>query len=307
MARIERIEDLAATDAGRGTARLASGVRGSLADAADALAGVVPRPVVIVTGFLVGAARHPTCETDGPIGAVQLAAALGGLGSPVAICTDAPCAPAVRSLLARLGVAAEVHVAAGPGGPGTPVDELVRGYRAAGVGAVVAVERVGPSADGHPRDMRGRSLARHTAPVHRVLNGGPWCSIAVGDGGNELGMGALAADVVAASVAHGEAIACTVGCDHLVVAGTSNWGAVALVAALAVARPDRRGVLTPWLDPDRLRPAVDAACRAGELVDGVTARPAPTVDGLDWADYAAVAGHIGALAAPPPGAMPVPA
>lgn len=298
--RIGLIEELCTTDAGRGTARLAAGRRGSLAAAASTLAGVAPRPIVIVTGFLVGAARHPTCETDGPIGAAQLAAALAELGSPVAVCTDAPCARAVRALLARLGSPAVVHVAAGPGGVGRPVAELVRGYRAAGVGAVVAVERVGPAADGHPRDMRGRSLSRHTAPLHRVLDAGPWCSITIGDGGNELGMGLLAAELVAASVAHGESIACTVACDHLLVAGTSNWGALGLVAALALARPDRHAALAAWLDLDRVRPAVEQACRAGDLVDGVTARPVPTVDGLDWSDYAAVAERVDALADRPP-------
>ena len=53
---------------------------------------------------------------------------------------------------------------------------------------------------------------------------------AIGDGGNELGMGS-ALQAVRAAIPLGETIACVVPCDNLLVAGVSNWGAWGLIAA----------------------------------------------------------------------------
>ena len=46
-------------------------------------------------------------------------------------------------------------------------------------------------------------------------------------------MGKLPAGLIAGTVPNGERIACITSCDHLVVAGVSNWGAYGLMAALA--------------------------------------------------------------------------
>jgi Domain of unknown function (DUF4392) len=65
-----------------------------------------------------------------------------------------------------------------------------------------------------------------------------------------------------------------VSVDHLVVAGTSNWGAYGIVAELS--RLARRDLLHSSEEELRM---LDACVAAG-AVDGVTRRAEPTVDRL---------------------------
>ena len=59
--------------------------------------------------------------------------------------------------------------------------------------------------------------------------------IGIGDGGNEVGMGKLYNEIIACeSIKHAPEIACVTSCDHLIVAGVSNWGGYALSTAVAV-------------------------------------------------------------------------
>ena len=110
-----------------------------------------------------------------------------------------------------------------------------------------------------------RTSAPHTAPLDELFAAGPWETIAVGDGGNEIGMGALPRALIAAHVEHGATIACVTPRSHLIVAGVSHWGAYALLGALAVVRPDWRQPLLRCLDEalDRAHSRSDLARRAG--------------------------------------------
>jgi hypothetical protein len=96
-------------------------------------------------------------------------------------------------------------------------------------------------------------------------------------------MGRLPWSLIARKINHGDAIACRVPTDHLIVAGISNWGAYALAAGIFVVR----GVKPPpgLFDPDREREILEAMVRDGPLVDGVTGRQTATVDGQTWDDY----------------------
>ena len=65
-------------------------------------------------------------------------------------------------------------------------------------------------------------------------------SIGIGDGGNEVGMGAVYDLVCNSTIPLAADIACVVPTDHLLVSSVSNWGAYALsasVALLATAEP----------------------------------------------------------------------
>jgi len=147
---------------------------------------------------------------------------------------------------------------------------------------MIAVERVGPSEDGRPRNMRGHDISAHTAPLDQIYRGGPWYTVGIGDGGNELGMGTLSRDLVAAAVPNGARIRCIVPSDALIVAGTSNWGAAALVAALShlAGLPELSELLTTGWSQDVL-----ARMQHAGAVDGVLLRPADGVDGLPWTEY----------------------
>ena len=72
-----------------------------------------------------------------------------------------------------------------------------------------------------------------------------WKTIGIGDGGNEIGMGTVPWEELVRRLPRKEAsaIPCRIATDWNIIAGTSNWGAFALAAAVALlAGPDRRVV-----------------------------------------------------------------
>jgi D-glutamate cyclase len=81
-------------------------------------------------------------------------------------------------------------------------------------------------------------------------------------------------------VPNGASIACVTSCDHLVVAGVSNWGAYGLMAALAVLRPEWSPAISRFLTAERDLAVTRAIVEKAGAVDGVTARRETTVDGF---------------------------
>lgn len=77
------------------------------------------------------------------------------------------------------------------------------------------------------RGPDGASPSRGAPPVPW-----PWRTACVGDGGNELGMGAVA-EAVEAHVDRGAEIVSAFGCESVVGAGVSEWGAMGIAAAIA--------------------------------------------------------------------------
>lgn len=277
---VDRIEHAVQTDVGRNIGELCAAARGGLWSAASALAAAQPCRVGLITGFFVPLGSPPAAETDGPIGVALLVRALADIGIPCRLATDAPCHNACAVALSAAGTpqtpidAVEI---------GEPLGPVITAWRAAGITHAIAVERCGRSADGTPRNMRGQDIGAHTALLDELFTAGPWETIAVGDGGNEIGMGALPRALVAQYVAHGETIACVTPARHLIVAGVSHWGAYALIAALAVIRKDWREHLLRRLDPAFDRQILEATLRDGPAVDGVSRVQTPTIDNFDLA------------------------
>jgi hypothetical protein len=238
--------------------------------------------VGLITGFFVPLGAPPAAETDGPVGAALLARGLAEIGIPSRLATDAPCRNACAVALAAAG-AAPVPVDAVA--IGAALDPLAETWRAAGVTHALSIERCGRSVDGTPRNMRGQDIGAHTAPLDELFTAGPWETIAVGDGGNEIGMGALPRTLIAAHVEHGATIACVTAAQHLIVAGVSHWGAYALIGALAVVREDWRQPLVRCLDEDLDARILETTLRDGPAVDGVSRLQAPTIDNLDLAAH----------------------
>jgi hypothetical protein len=205
------LETIAARDVGRGSARLARYTEGNLKRAAESLVNH-DTAATILTGFFIGSAA----ETDGPLGAVQLAAAIFSSGGTASILTDDHCTPVVDAAMRAAGIATVTQ-------PRQPTH-------------LIAIERPGPSwGGGPPRNMRGEDISSEAPPL--AFEPGPWTRIGIGDGGNELGMGALPHTAVTAAVPHGALIHCEIGCDLPIVGGTSNWAAAALVAGMAHLAP----------------------------------------------------------------------
>jgi hypothetical protein len=273
-AAVGRIEALIHEEVGRNISGLFTAAKGGLWQAASALAAAVRPSVGIVTGFYVPLGTPPAAETDGPVGAAMLAGALTQVGVPSRVVTDEPCRATCAAALRGMDVPLDVVPLGGA------VDDAVALWRRSGVTHALSIERCGISADGAPRNMRGEDISAFTTPLDGLFLAGPWQRIAIGDGGNEIGMGSLPASLIGAHVAHGEAIACATPADHLIVAGVSNWGAYALVGALAVIRDDWRDSLMEWLDATRDGAILEAMVNDGPAVDGVTRQRGLTVDGM---------------------------
>ena len=275
---VDRIERLVQDDVGRNMTALFDAARGGLWSAARALATAPAVRVGLITGFYVPLGSPPAAETDGPVGAALLARGLRNAGIACRLATDEPCRGACAAAVAGAGVS------------DVPVDTadiaaMIRTWRQAGVTHAISIERCGRSADGSPRNMRGLDISSYTAPLDELFTAGPWKTIAVGDGGNEIGMGSLARESIARHVEHGETIACVTPAQHLIVAGVSNWGAYALAGALAALRADWRSALIACLDEELDRAILAATVDHGPAVDGVSRRRAMTVDNLDIASH----------------------
>jgi D-glutamate cyclase len=282
--RIDSIETLIQQEVGRGATGMFAASRGGLWGAVAAFSAAQPRYVGILTGFFVPRGTPPAAETDGPAGAALLALAFSRIDVACRLVTDDACRSACEAALLGAGLTGVPVDAVAPDAPLQPVIEAWRGF---GVDWMIAIERCGLSADGQPRNMRGEDLGAYTAPLDRVFTAGPWRTIAIGDGGNEIGMGVLPDGLIAREVPLGAAIACVTPADFLVTTGVSHWGAYALIAGLAVHQAGWREALLDCLDPATDRQILQTLVQRGPAVDGVTLRQALTIDGLDLAAHEA--------------------
>lgn len=244
--------------------------------------------VLCTTGFPITDAD--AAETDGPPGAVALARAVAALGGQPVFCVDDLTAPVVTSL----AEAADLT--------GAPVEMVPRDRDAAAGTAArlldryepaccLAVERPGRCSDGTYRNMAGEDVSDAAGKVDELFTAATEAGIptvGVGDGGNEIGMGAVA-DAVRTHVPHGDTIASRTETDVLVVAGVSNWGAAGVVAALSL-RAGRR-----LLHDGATEQAWIAACVDTGAVDGVTATQRESVDGIGAAVHGSLIDLLGDL------------
>ena len=290
---IDRIEAVIHRDVGRGMAPIFAASRGGLFDAASALASTPAPRIGLMTGFFVPGGDPPAAETDGPAAAALLARAFTGAGVTCRLVTDTICADAARVGLERAGAAGVPVDAVAPGQSPAAVTDL---WRHAGITHVLAIERCGPAADGRVCNMRGVAINAHTAALEQVFVAGPWQTIGIGDGGNELGMGRMPRSLVQEHIAHGAHIGCTVPADHLITAGVSHWGGYALAAALAVLRSDWAASMLAVLDPALDRAVLEAMVWDGPAVDGVTRRQEATIDGLVLSEHHSLLARITACA-----------
>jgi hypothetical protein len=149
---------------------------------------------------------------------------------------------------------------------------------------------VAPEHHDRCHNMRGVCIDAHTAPLHRLFEQLPNIhpaarTIGVGDGGNEIGMGAIPWTDLRRRLSgdHAGRVPCRIACDFNIVAGTSNWGAMALAAAVCLLR-NRLDVLQPWTQ-ERHHEWLEHLVTNGPAVDGVTGRREATVDGLPFLTY----------------------
>jgi hypothetical protein len=291
---IASLETIVQRDVSRDVASLGQEARGGLFDAARSIADCPDPVAVLMTGAFMPWAEPPAAETDGPVGVAELATGLRGAGTAVRVATDSRCEEVVRIALAAADPPHDIPLDVIPvDGAEAAIAELAARYRDDyGVTHAIAVERLGPADDGRVYDMSGRDVSAFTAPLHRLFDGGPWKRIGIGDGGNELGMGSLSREAVATAVSLGERIHCSVPCDHLIVSATSNWGAQALLAAVAVLQEDRADALLAHLSAGRDIEILREVVLKGPAVDGVTQTQTPSVDGVETEELARMVSEL---------------
>lgn len=289
---IDRIEAVVHQGVGRGMDAVFSQTKGGLRLAVSALAASPEPKIGLITGFFVPGADPPAAETDGPAGAALLARGFQRAGLSCRLATDTVCAAACRAATDAAGVPDLPIDTAVPGGS---VAGLIDVWRRQGIDWVIAIERCGPAADGRSYNMRGSDISGYAAPLHQLFSSGPWRTIAIGDGGNEVGMGSVPRPLIAGHVPAGDTIGCVVPADFLITAGVSHWGAYAILAALALQRPAWRSSVVTALDPDLDQAIVEAMVRLGPAVDGVSLRREATIDALEMAVHREALMQIRAL------------
>lgn len=289
---LEIIESVILRDCGRGVELLEPHARGQLALAAEALATATS--VAVVTGFGVPTVRGVRPETDGPIGGAAIAAYAGDTGRICRLVTDQVNASTCVAALHAYECDAEVLVVKNSDhGDAVDVEGVRRLLKSCGVDLVVFIERLGPNAEGRYLSMRAVDLTDTTAPLDRLARD-TWGTIGIGDGGNEIGMGAVPHDAVVAAVERGDEIHCRTPTDSLVLAGVSNWGGWALVAAAALATGDPASADSA-LSLHFANAALAAVVSAG-AVDGVRLEQVLSVDGMEPTTHNAVLTTIRTLA-----------
>ena len=313
---LEKLNTLIQTDAaGRGLdwgePSLFSCQKDDFAACAHHLAAHPSPRLLIITGFPIALAEPPgTSETDGPPGALFLAETACRLGHQAVLAADGTALPALRLGLTQRGLQRDIptfDLSSLPRQPDKQTAALKRWH--GDFTHLISIERAGPthtletfqaahpgadtsrldkelpeSARGQAFSMKGADLGAWNFPAHGLFeNPDPDClTIGIGDGGNELGMGRAGWPLIAERIPRGGAIACRVTTHRLIDCGVSTWGGWALGAGWAMAR----GKVPQWLEPGREQALLSLMVQKAPLVDGVTGRKLPTIDGLAWYHHA---------------------
>jgi len=216
--------------------------------------------VIIGTGFPV----TDTFETDGPVGAIALYDTLEELGATPWLACGEPLARALADDYRVLELTAGNLAAAR-----LEAQEKLAHLQPA---ALISIERPGLAADQRYYNMRGEDITARCHFFDPYVDAAACPTIAIGDGGNEIGMGNIAAAIATLDIN-----AAVTRCDELLVADVSNWGAYGLIALLA--RWSGRDLLAEIAPLDILKYLSERGS-----VDGVTRENTLTEDGLDAAE-----------------------
>lgn len=249
--------------------------------------------VYILTGFVLP--THKKAEMDGIVSSMLLARALvrGYSAKPVIICPEDNM-PAVKSLSAVMGLhlfdsieemyeySVSMSYIICPKEKGQ-AEQLARKLDIPD--AVISVEAPGANRLGVYHNATGTDvteLEAKTDIIFEEMKKKGVLNIAVGDLGNETGMGAIKESIcryvpyaAECSCGCGGGIASEVSADNIITATVSDWGCTGMIAALAYLRRD-----TDILQNEALqREAIITASRSG-MID-MTGWVVPAVDGVD--------------------------
>lgn len=228
--------------------------------------------VVIVTGFVIK--DYLIGETDGPLGAIALAGALEQLGKRVVLITD----HYSKDILEHCSITKKINAPIEIIAQKTEIEfskDILRKYQPS---HIIAVERPGRNVEGKFYSMLGEDISAivpNTDILFEEASKQGIITIAIGDGGNELGMGKIHS-YVTESISNGQQICATFCTDLLIIAGVSNWGGYALTAALSI---QARQMLLHDINMEKI--LLERIVGIG-AIDGYSKKRTLTVDGLSW-------------------------
>ncbi|MGJ8648412.1 MAG: DUF4392 domain-containing protein [Marinomonas colpomeniae] len=213
--------------------------------------------VLIGTGFPVATPTATTFETDGPLGAIALYQALEAIGSTPYIVCGAPLSQALKEQYRIVDLKLGKHDAQAQEATDI-LDDLKPKV-------VLSIERPGQAEDGHYYNMRGENISAGAACFDSLMNQATCPTIAIGDGGNEIGMGNVTDALQSLDI-----VAATTKCDELLVADVSNWGGYALIAIMG--RLTNKDLLAEFSPIDVLQylstlGSVDGVTRLNQLTE----------------------------------------
>jgi hypothetical protein len=175
------------------------------------------KQVVIATGFPV-AGRF---ETDGPIGAIALYMALQKLGvKPVLVCEQP-----LYSVLSKRYSTRLLDLTSQTSLP----EQIAELQKTLEPSIIVSIERPGLTSDNTYQNMIGENITAQCWPFDLVVQGTSCPVLAIGDGGNELGMGKVQTALEKMQITPSLS-----SCDELLIADVSNWGCYGLIAMLSL-------------------------------------------------------------------------
>ncbi len=230
--------------------------------------------IILLTGFPVncGESIGVRGETDGPSGSANLAYALLESGCDVHVVTDRASYPLLKAALLNRAPKSDLILL-----PEENTDTFAREL----IGRIqpthiFALERPGLADDGHYHNMRGEIID------HMVSDSQPFMTIAkqqhipvvaIGDGGNEFGMGSFKKEILS-HVPSGDIICTRDSADYPLASGVSNWWGWGIAAILSL-KKQKNLLPTPEEETTLLKNILAAGA-----VDGCTKASAMTVDAI---------------------------
>lgn len=173
--------------------------------------------VLIGTGFPAAG----SFETDGPVGAIALYKVLESLGlKPVFVF-----APPIFNAFKNYFNVFEFPILTWE----ESISFVKNALMELQPSLIISIERAGVAADGRYYNMRKKDITGLVSKYDLFLDLSHSPSIAIGDGGNEIGMGTASAAVQKLDI-----IPSVTKCTELVIASVSNWGAYGIIAALSL-------------------------------------------------------------------------
>lgn len=251
--------------------------------------------VLFLTGFVIP--PWGIAETDGLVGTVLLGRALEiAVGAQPVIVCEAEVIPPLQAGFKAAGLQVYFDLEQSHHLPHSvvllpfPRDTAAATARASEFAeliqptACIAIERPGRNPAGNYHLALGKNVTQWIAPTDFLFEAARdrgALTVAVGDFGNELGMGAICETVRSVTPAGASCecgcggVACTIAADVTVASSVSDWGAYAIAAALAHLGHQS----AVMMDGQSYRRVLHATV-AGGCVDGTSGYAIAHIDGI---------------------------